>query len=168
MNAFARYIGIDYPGAETPSASLKGLRVYMADRNIAIDPNDLKAHGRPSRGGRGSKHRPHQSEQHHPRSPLTRGRGLKRRHYRSLAGLRRRPSRGGRGSKPDPVQARRAARRRPSRGGSKHRWRRRDDAHGCRPSRGGADRNLQIELDLVPISGRPSRAGADRNCGSSP
>ncbi len=51
MNAFARYIGIDYPGAETPSASLKGLRVYMADRNIAIDPNDLKAHGRPSRGG---------------------------------------------------------------------------------------------------------------------
>lgn len=28
---FARYIGIDYSGAETPSANLKGLRVYMAD-----------------------------------------------------------------------------------------------------------------------------------------
>lgn len=29
---FDRYIGIDYSGAETPTASLKGLRVYMADR----------------------------------------------------------------------------------------------------------------------------------------
>jgi hypothetical protein len=28
---FARYIGIDYSGAQTPSASLKGLRVYMAE-----------------------------------------------------------------------------------------------------------------------------------------
>jgi len=33
MPAFARYIGIDYSGAETPSASLKGLRIYMADRS---------------------------------------------------------------------------------------------------------------------------------------
>ena len=32
MPAFTRYIGIDYSGAETPTASLKGLRVYMADR----------------------------------------------------------------------------------------------------------------------------------------
>jgi hypothetical protein len=31
MPAFARYIGIDYSGAETPTASLKGLRVYMVD-----------------------------------------------------------------------------------------------------------------------------------------
>ena len=31
--AFERYIGIDYSGAETPVASLKGLRVYMADRD---------------------------------------------------------------------------------------------------------------------------------------
>src|ERR1017187_3666683 len=31
--AFARYIGIDYSGAQTPTASLKGLRVYMADRS---------------------------------------------------------------------------------------------------------------------------------------
>lgn len=28
--AFARIIGIDYSGAETPTASLKGLRVYLA------------------------------------------------------------------------------------------------------------------------------------------
>ena len=33
MPAFARYIGLDYSGAETPTASLKGLRVYMADRS---------------------------------------------------------------------------------------------------------------------------------------
>jgi hypothetical protein len=31
MPAFARTIGIDYSGAETPTASLKGLRVYMAE-----------------------------------------------------------------------------------------------------------------------------------------
>jgi hypothetical protein len=30
--AFARYIGIDYSGAETPRSSLKGLRIYLADR----------------------------------------------------------------------------------------------------------------------------------------
>ena len=30
--AFLRYVGIDYSGAETPNASLKGLRVYAADR----------------------------------------------------------------------------------------------------------------------------------------
>lgn len=31
MPVFARFIGIDYSGAETPTAPLKGLRVYMAD-----------------------------------------------------------------------------------------------------------------------------------------
>jgi hypothetical protein len=31
MPAFTRYIGIDYSGAETPNASLKGLRVYLAE-----------------------------------------------------------------------------------------------------------------------------------------
>jgi hypothetical protein len=31
MTAFSRYIGIDYSGAQTPTASLKGLRVYMAE-----------------------------------------------------------------------------------------------------------------------------------------
>ena len=31
MTTFARYIGIDYSGAETPTASLKGLRVYLAE-----------------------------------------------------------------------------------------------------------------------------------------
>lgn len=30
MTTFARYVGIDYSGAETPNASLKGLRVYLA------------------------------------------------------------------------------------------------------------------------------------------
>jgi hypothetical protein len=30
--AFERYIGVDYSGARTPSSSLKGLRVYTADR----------------------------------------------------------------------------------------------------------------------------------------
>ena len=30
--AFERYIGIDYSGAQTPKSSLKGLRVFMADR----------------------------------------------------------------------------------------------------------------------------------------
>lgn len=30
--AFDRYVGIDYSGAETPTASLKGLRVYTAER----------------------------------------------------------------------------------------------------------------------------------------
>ena len=33
MPAFTRYIGIDYSGAETPTASLKGLRVYRVDRS---------------------------------------------------------------------------------------------------------------------------------------
>jgi hypothetical protein len=32
---FERYIGIDYSGAETPKSSLKGLRVYEADRLTA-------------------------------------------------------------------------------------------------------------------------------------
>ncbi len=32
LQLFERYIGIDYSGAETPTSSLKGLRIYMADR----------------------------------------------------------------------------------------------------------------------------------------
>jgi hypothetical protein len=31
--AFHRYIGIDYSGAQTPTSSLQGLRVYAADRS---------------------------------------------------------------------------------------------------------------------------------------
>lgn len=31
--AFGRYVGIDYSGAETPTSSLKGLRIYSADRS---------------------------------------------------------------------------------------------------------------------------------------
>ncbi len=36
---FRRYIGIDYSGAETPTSSLKGLRIYMADRESL--PNEV-------------------------------------------------------------------------------------------------------------------------------
>lgn len=32
---FTRYVGIDYSGAQTPTSSLKGLRIYMADRTSA-------------------------------------------------------------------------------------------------------------------------------------
>ena len=35
MPSFARFIGIDYSGAETPTASLKGLRVYLAEGDAA-------------------------------------------------------------------------------------------------------------------------------------
>jgi hypothetical protein len=35
MPSFTRYIGIDYSGAETPNASLKGLRVYLAEGDMA-------------------------------------------------------------------------------------------------------------------------------------
>lgn len=31
MSGFSRYVGIDYSGAQTPTASLKGLRVYLAE-----------------------------------------------------------------------------------------------------------------------------------------
>lgn len=34
MTAFTRYVGIDYSGAETPNASLKGLRVYLATGDV--------------------------------------------------------------------------------------------------------------------------------------
>lgn len=33
MPAFERTIGIDCSGAETPTATLKGLRVYLAERD---------------------------------------------------------------------------------------------------------------------------------------
>jgi len=39
MSAFTQYIGVDYSGAQTPIASLKGLRVYMADR--ALPPAEV-------------------------------------------------------------------------------------------------------------------------------
>lgn len=32
MSSFARYIGIDYSGAKTPTSSLTGLRVYLAEK----------------------------------------------------------------------------------------------------------------------------------------
>jgi hypothetical protein len=43
--AFERYIGIDYSGAETCESSLKGLRVYMADR--ATEPREVAPPPRP-------------------------------------------------------------------------------------------------------------------------
>ncbi len=36
MPSFAQHIGIDYSGAETPTASLKGLRVYLARFDVAL------------------------------------------------------------------------------------------------------------------------------------
>lgn len=36
---FTRYIGIDYSGAETPNAGLKGLRVYVATADA--DPAEV-------------------------------------------------------------------------------------------------------------------------------
>jgi hypothetical protein len=48
MFAFGRYIGIDYSGAQTPTASLKWLRVYMADRTSppveVTPPPSLRKH----------------------------------------------------------------------------------------------------------------------------
>jgi hypothetical protein len=46
--AFERYIGIAYSGAETPRSSLKGLRVYAADRlsaplEVNTSPEQLQA-----------------------------------------------------------------------------------------------------------------------------
>jgi hypothetical protein len=38
--AFERYIGIDYSGAQTPKSSLKGPRVYEADRLTA--PHEIE------------------------------------------------------------------------------------------------------------------------------
>lgn len=38
--AFERYIGIDYSGAQTPTSSLKGLCVFVADRDSA--PVEIK------------------------------------------------------------------------------------------------------------------------------
>jgi hypothetical protein len=35
MSRFSRYIGIDYSGAQTPNASLPGLRVYLAEVGAA-------------------------------------------------------------------------------------------------------------------------------------
>lgn len=41
MPIFDLYVGIDYSGAQTPTSSLKGLRVYTADRKsppIEVQP----------------------------------------------------------------------------------------------------------------------------------
>ena len=38
MPQFERYFGIDYSGAQTPSSSLTGLRLYAATLNSAWEP----------------------------------------------------------------------------------------------------------------------------------
>jgi hypothetical protein len=41
MTLFGRHIGINYSGAKTPTASLKGLRVYLAEgdaEQVEIQP----------------------------------------------------------------------------------------------------------------------------------
>jgi hypothetical protein len=38
---FARYIGIDYSGAETDDSSCKGLRVYVAE-GIGVNVSGIK------------------------------------------------------------------------------------------------------------------------------
>jgi hypothetical protein len=45
LPGFQRYIGIDYSGAETPTASLKGLRVYLTEG----DASPVEAPPPPSR-----------------------------------------------------------------------------------------------------------------------
>ena len=40
---FARYVGVDYYGAETPRSSLPGLRVYMAEGEWAADRSPASA-----------------------------------------------------------------------------------------------------------------------------
>jgi len=35
--AFTRYIGVDYSGAQTPEASLNGLRVYCANGGFVTE-----------------------------------------------------------------------------------------------------------------------------------
>ncbi len=47
MAAFSRYIGIDYSGAETPTSSLKGLRVYQAVQKA--DPEEVQPPPSPRR-----------------------------------------------------------------------------------------------------------------------
>ena len=52
LPAFTRYNGIDYSGAETPTASLKGLRVYLA--NGAAPPAEVLPPPSPRNTGRGA------------------------------------------------------------------------------------------------------------------
>ncbi|MBJ6724137.1 hypothetical protein [Geomesophilobacter sediminis] len=43
LSVFRRYIGIDYSGAETPTSSLKGLRIYLGERDVL--PVEVRAPG---------------------------------------------------------------------------------------------------------------------------
>jgi hypothetical protein len=58
MTAFTRTIGIDYSGAETPSASLKGLRVYLAEGDAPpVEVPPPPSPRKPTRPGAGAKRR---------------------------------------------------------------------------------------------------------------
>ncbi len=51
MSKFKRYIGIDYSGAKTPTASLKGLRVYGTDNTVLLAAlKEIRASGIDCRG----------------------------------------------------------------------------------------------------------------------
>jgi len=52
MPQFTRYIGIDYSGAQTPIASLKGLRVYLAEGDAP--PAEVPPPPSPKNTGRGA------------------------------------------------------------------------------------------------------------------
>jgi hypothetical protein len=43
MPQFARYVGIDYFGAETPESSCRGLRVYVAGSSGTPEPVKVKS-----------------------------------------------------------------------------------------------------------------------------
>ena len=47
MPTFERYIGIDYSGAQAPTSSLRGLRVYEADR--MTEPREIQPPQSPRR-----------------------------------------------------------------------------------------------------------------------
>ena len=52
MPAFARHIGIDYSGAKTPTAGLKGLRVYTSHAMAPFARDLVRDGARPSPGTR--------------------------------------------------------------------------------------------------------------------
>ena len=57
MTAFARYIGIDYSGAQTPGDSLAGLRIFEAMHDGP--PSEVPPIGCSGYGGNGGGHNYH-------------------------------------------------------------------------------------------------------------
>jgi len=51
MPSFKRYIGIDYSGAQTPTASLRSLRIYLAEGDAPpVEAREREAMEKPCRG----------------------------------------------------------------------------------------------------------------------